>query len=67
MITLTNFPSPEADYGVLPLMAVAFLTPMPLYAILVVTKIVAWRKRIAGKQENEKKQEYELAATSDQV
>ena len=63
MVILTNFPSPEADYGVLPLMAVAFLTPMPLYGFLLARKIPQWIRKCQGTQVEDKK-EYELAPTT---
>lgn len=34
LIILFNLPSPEKDYAALPLMAIAILTPLPFYLIL---------------------------------
>ena len=66
MVILTNFPSPEADYGVLSLMAVAFLTPLPLYGFLLAKKIPQWIGKCKGKQVDQTK-EYELAPTTEKA
>lgn len=34
LIIMFNLPSPEKDYAALPLMAIAILTPLPFYLIL---------------------------------
>lgn len=40
LIILTNFPSPEAEYAFLPLVAVALFTGTPLYIVYLIRQLV---------------------------
>ena len=51
------FKSPEADYAVLPLMGVAFLTNIPLYALFLIGKLISL---IKSKMNKNKKIETKL-------
>jgi len=42
---MLNFPSPEADYALLPLIGVTTLTALPLWIALLVKICVYWIKR----------------------
>jgi predicted Na+-dependent transporter len=39
LIVITNFPSPESDYAILPLITVSFLTTIPLWLLLIIITI----------------------------
>lgn len=40
LIILTNFPSPEAEYAFLPLVAVALFTGVPLYIVYIIRQLI---------------------------
>lgn len=40
MIVLYNFPSPDADYAILPLISASLLTNLPLYVMLIIVTII---------------------------
>ena len=39
LIIILNFPSPESDYAILPLMTVGFLTAIPLWIGLIIVNL----------------------------
>jgi len=43
---MLNFPSPEADYALLPLIGVTALTGLPLWIALLIKICVYWTKRV---------------------
>ncbi len=43
-IIIYNFPTPEADYAILPLISIGILTNLPLYTALIVKKFVKKRQ-----------------------
>jgi hypothetical protein len=51
---ITNFPSPDADFAVLPLIAVAFLTNIPLYIVLLIRKVYKLIKNWMNKRKPNK-------------
>ncbi len=56
LIIMLNFPSPEADYALLPLIGVTALTGLPLWIALLIKICVYWTKRVfcgASIQKNE--------------
>ena len=56
-----NLPSPEKDYAALPIMAIAILTPLPFYLIVVYNYAVKAFKCCKTKQkEDENKNEEEM-------
>lgn len=55
IIVFYNFPSPEADYAILPLISVSLLTPIPLWILLAsytIYKRRLKRKELDAKAEN---------------
>lgn len=52
---ITNFPSPDSDFAVLPLIAVAFLTNMPLYFVLLIRKVYGLIKKYLNNKKKPKK------------
>lgn len=53
MIIMINFPSPESDYALLPLIAVSTITTLPLWVLFLVKKIFSKSKKYLIK-ENDK-------------
>lgn len=46
LIIYTNLPSPKADYAAFPIIAIAFMTPAPLYTIYFISRcVLCARKR----------------------
>jgi hypothetical protein len=58
MIILFNFPSPECDYAILPLISVATLTPLPLWIIYLIKSILTRIKAYKEKQDSSKDENY---------
>lgn len=50
LIILTNFPSPEAEYAFLPLVAVALFTGFPLYIVYIIRQLVRCLKNRFNKE-----------------
>jgi hypothetical protein len=55
LILRTNLKSPEADYAVLPLFGVAFLTNIPLYAVFISLKVFRLIREKFYRNKKEKK------------
>ncbi len=49
---MMNFPSPESDYALLPLVAVSLVTNLPLWAILLVKISVEKYKKVQASKKN---------------
>ncbi len=49
LIIMLNFPSPEADYALLPLIAVTALTGVPLWISLFLKIAIYWFDKITGR------------------
>lgn len=61
LIIYTNLPSPDADYAAFPIIAIAFMTPAPLYLLYIIIQIVKW---VRGKKDKSKKPKEVEAKTS---
>jgi hypothetical protein len=55
-IIIYNFPTPEADYAILPLISIGILTSIPLYTALIIKKVLK-KKREKKEQTTENETE----------
>jgi predicted Na+-dependent transporter len=63
LIVLYNFPSPQSDYAILPLISVSALTGIPLWLALLVN---ALRNRFCPSKDNKKQQEMPIITKEEQ-